>query len=162
MAQQNASYWPSGWDRERFLNSGATGDLAQLSDHQVAAIRQGLLAEVGEPAYQEMLVEIDRRKAASGMQLAPAPEPPFMETMRLHEHRTGAIWDPWGFVVYKSPEITDGAAWAACKQRLALIVDKSLVPYRGYPGLEEALGRMQFQWMEHLAEADASPASVAR
>lgn len=111
--------------------------------------------EVGEPAFHEMLAEMGRRKAASGL-------PPFVETMRLREERTRERWEPWGFVIYKSPEITDAVAWEACKQRFTRLVDESLSQYRGYPGLEEALAHLQFQWVDHEDEADVGAASVAR
>lgn len=163
----NTSYWPAGWDRERLLNSQATGELDGLSGEQAAAIRAGMVAEIGEPAYQEILAEMGRRKFLAdkdeqrkGTQ-APT-EPPFMETMRLYEARGNQPWDPWGFVVYKSPEILDEAAWKACKQRFAQILDETVDEFRGYPGLDQVMERMRIEWVEDLGVADSGCAAVAR
>ncbi|KAK8005966.1 Monooxygenase- FAD-binding [Apiospora marii] len=162
---RNASYWPAGWDLERLMNSQATGGLNNLTGDHAAAIRAGLIADLGEPAFQEIMNEVDRRKqsdAAAVTGAAPS-EPPFMETMRLHEARGQPKWDSWGFVVYRSPEILDDAYWAACKQRFAQILDESIGPCRGYPGLEEVMERMQNDWIENFDEtSDGSCASIAR
>lgn len=183
----NASYWPTGWTLERLLNSQATGELDDLTSEQATAIRAGLIADLGEPAFQDIIAEIGRRKqtaaaaaaaAGKGSELnginngagslpstkKAAPfEPPFMETMRLYEARGQPRWDPWGFVVYKSPEIRDGAAWTACKQRFAQILEESVAPCRGYPGLDEVMDRMQIEWIEDFGgAADATCASIAR
>ncbi|KAK8079442.1 hypothetical protein PG997_007260 [Apiospora hydei] len=162
MAEQRAPYWPEGWDRERLLNASATGELEQISAEEVRKLREGLIADFGEPAFQDLMAEMGRRKEeAASSTPASAPEPPFMETMRLYEERTGRRWDPWGFVVYKSPEINDEGEWAACKQRFARILAESLVPYRGFPGLEECMEKMKIQWIEDAGIDDASVASIA-
>lgn len=154
MYQQSATYWPEGWDRERLLNSGVTGELEHIPSEQVTTIRAGLIAEFGEDDFQELMAEMGRRKAAAAETATRPPasitEPPFMETMRLYEERTGRRWDTWGFVVYKSPEIGDEGDWAACKQRFARILDESVVPYRGFPGLDECMERMKIMWIEDL------------
>lgn len=180
---RNATYWPAGWDLDRLMNSHATGELDDLTGEQVAAVRAGLIADLGEPAFQDIMAEIERRKQAAAAVASeqericstndaesvpaakkPAPsEPPFMETMRLHEARGQPKWDPWGFVVYKSPEIRDDAEWASCKQRFAQILDESIAPCSGYPGLKKVMGRMKIDWIEDLDEAaDGSCASIAR
>ncbi|KAK8135072.1 hypothetical protein PG984_007084 [Apiospora sp. TS-2023a] len=173
METGNASYWPPGWDLERLKNSQATGELDDLTGEQAAALRAGLIADLGEPALTDIVAEIGRRKQNAAAAAAArsqesngdsAPlETPFMETMRLCEARGPTRWDPCGFVVYKSPEIRDDAAWTACKQRFAQMLDESVAPYRGYSELNELVERMQIEWIEDLGEdADPSCASIAR
>ncbi|KAK8050926.1 hypothetical protein PG993_002311 [Apiospora rasikravindrae] len=162
MAEQRAAYWPEGWDRERLLNSSATGELEYLLSEEVRTIREGLIADFGEPAFQDLMAEMGRRKAAAAAAepaastAVSAPEPPFMETMRLHEERTGRQWDPWGFIIGNDSD------WGACKQQFARILDESLVAYRGFPGLEECMEKMKIQWIEDIGIEDASVASIAR
>ncbi|KAK7978664.1 hypothetical protein PG988_006154 [Apiospora saccharicola] len=84
-----------------------------------------------------------------------------MVTMRLCEARGPTKWDPWGFVVYKSPEIRDDAAWNRLQ---AATLDESVAPYRGYPGMNELVERMQTEWIEEGLGDDADPrcAFIAR
>ncbi|KAI8960732.1 hypothetical protein F5Y11DRAFT_328949 [Daldinia sp. FL1419] len=84
-----------------------------------------------------------------------------MQVIRLCEER-GARWDRWGFVVYKSPEITDGTRWTSCKQRFLRIIEESVDPYRGYPGLEDCVRKMEFQWVEDATEGDGSVEALSR
>lgn len=76
--------------------------------------------------------------------------------MRLHERRCGANghWDPWGFVIFKSPEISDAGRWKACRERFDRIIEECLNYYRAYPGIDEWLSNMQFRWIEDIANVD--------
>lgn len=87
-----------------------------------------------------------------------------MQAMRLMEERRGpeSRWDPWGFVVFKSPEIRDEAEWAACRERFDLILKESTDFYKGFEGLEECLSRMKFRWVEDVPEGDAGFDGIAR
>lgn len=86
-----------------------------------------------------------------------------MELMRLQEARRGpnARWDPWGFVIYKSPEIQDLAQWRACRERFDTILRDYTDFYAEYPGLDECLSRMKFRWVEDAGDAGGSIKSIA-
>jgi len=58
MVEQRAPYWPEGWNRERLLNSSATGELEHISHEEVRAIRKDLIADIGEPAFQDLMAEM--------------------------------------------------------------------------------------------------------
>lgn len=87
-----------------------------------------------------------------------------MEAMRLREKRVSREppWDPWGFVIFKSPEIRDLNRWAECKKWFEQIVNDSVWWYRGYPGLDVYLSRMHFQWVEDVPEAEGSLQSISQ
>lgn len=87
-----------------------------------------------------------------------------MELMRLREQRVGpsAHWDPWGFVVYKSPEIQNQAQWQACRKRFDEILQDYTDQYREYPGVDECLSRMKFRWIEDRRDAEASMKSIVQ
>ncbi|KAI1182925.1 hypothetical protein F5B17DRAFT_418234 [Nemania serpens] len=158
------AYYPQGWDHERLLNVGVSNDLDSLTQDQWAVFREGLRADKGEQGVEEFFDEMwKREKLAKGIK-DPASEPPFMELMRLREQRVGpsARWDPWGFVVFKSPEIQDQARWQACRERFDKILQDYTDQYREYPGVDECLSRMKFRWIEDIGDADASMASIAQ
>lgn len=94
----------------------------------------------------------------------PVFEPPFMELMRIREQFGGssAQWDPWGFVVFKSPEIQDQGQWQACRERFDKILHECTNYYSGYPGLDECLSRLRFQWIEDAGDAEGSIKSIAK
>lgn len=81
-----------------------------------------------------------------------------MEIMRLREERVSREppWNPWGFVIFKSPEIRDSDQWTECKKSFEQIVHDSIRQCRGCPGLDVYLSRMHFQWVEDVPEAEAS------
>ncbi|GAP83240.1 putative ABC integral membrane type 1 [Rosellinia necatrix] len=163
MASDTPAYYPEGWDRERLLNVGVTNDVDHLTEDQWAAFREGLRADKGEQGFEEFFDEMwKREKIAKGIKDV-VSEPPFMEIMRLREQRVGlgARWDPWGFVVYKSPEIQDPAQWQACRERFDVILDDYTSRYREYPGAEECLSRMKFRWVEDAGDAEGSVKSIA-
>lgn len=86
-----------------------------------------------------------------------------MELMRLREERVGssARWDPWGFVVYKSPAIRDLEQWRACRERFDAILRDYTDQYADFPGLDECLSRMKFRWFEDAGDAEGSIKSIA-
>jgi hypothetical protein len=87
-----------------------------------------------------------------------------MELMRLREQRVGpsAQWDPWGFVVYKSPKVQDQTRWQACRERVDEILQDYIDFYREYPGIDECLSRMRFRWIEDAGDVDGSIKSIAQ
>ncbi|CAJ2502950.1 Uu.00g103440.m01.CDS01 [Anthostomella pinea] len=166
MSQQTPAYYPEGWDRERMLNAGVNDEIGTLTDDQLSVFREGLRADIGDQGFDQFFAEMsNRRNVAKGT--APNPvdvgEPAFMETMRLREERFGGAHrlEQWGFVVFKSPRIRDEAQWDACRQRFEEIVRESTDFYRGYPGLDECLSRLKFQWVEDAGDADGSVASIS-
>lgn len=163
MSSETPSYYPEGWDRERLLNVGITNDIHTLTEDQLAVFREGLRADKGEQGFEEFFDEMwKREKVAKGIK-DPVSEPPFMELMRLQEARRGpnARWDPWGFVIYKSPEIQDLAQWRACRERFDTILRDYTDFYAEYPGLDECLSRMKFRWVEDAGDAGGSIKSIA-
>ncbi|KAI0973914.1 hypothetical protein F4678DRAFT_486512 [Xylaria arbuscula] len=164
MSSDSPSYYPEGWDRERLLNVGVTNDASSLTDDQWTIFRQGLKADKGEQGFEEFFDEMWRReKVAKGIK-DPVSEPPFMELMRIREQRVGssAQWNPWGFVVFKSPQIQDDTKWQACRERFDKILQDSIELYQEYPGIDECLSRMKFLWIEDAGDADGSIKSIAR
>ncbi|RWA07225.1 hypothetical protein EKO27_g7883 [Xylaria grammica] len=158
------TYYPEGWDRERLLNIAVTNDINSVTEDQWAAFREGLRADEGERGFEEFFDEMWRReKIAKGIK-DPVSEPPFTELMRLREERIGssARWDPWGFVVFKSPEIRDQAKWRACRERFDTILQDYTDQYREWPGADECLSRMKFRWIEDAGDADGSIKSIAK
>jgi hypothetical protein len=89
-----------------------------------------------------------------------------MEYMRSRDRILGHLsswWNPWGYIIYKSPLIKDQTRWKACRERFDLIVKEGLDFYKGYPGLEECVERLQFRWIEdEVGDKDWSVASIAR
>ncbi|KAI1170994.1 hypothetical protein F4777DRAFT_85979 [Nemania sp. FL0916] len=163
MSSGTPSYYPEGWDRERLLNVGATDELDGLTEDQWAKFREGLRSDKGEQGFEEFFDEMwKREKIAKGIQ-DPVFEPPFMEFMRLREQRVGpsARWNPWGFVVFKSPEIQNPSQWLACRERFGKIIQDYVDQYRNWPGIEECLSRMEFRWIEDAGDADGSIRSIA-
>ncbi|KAI1421179.1 hypothetical protein F5Y12DRAFT_790241 [Xylaria sp. FL1777] len=156
-------YYPTGWDRERLLNVGVANEVGSLTDNQWAVFRQGLRADKGEQGFEEFFDEMRRReKIAKGIK-DPVSEPPFMELMRIREQRVGssAQWDPWGFVVFKSPEIRDNVKWQVCRDRFDKILQDYTDQYRDYPGIDECLSRMKFRWIEDAGDVEGSIKSIA-
>ncbi|KAI0407550.1 hypothetical protein F4802DRAFT_515216 [Xylaria palmicola] len=163
MSSDVPSYYPEGWDRERLLNIGATDEPNGPTEDQWAVFREGLRADKGERGFEEFFDEMwEREKMAKGINDL-VSEPPFMALMRLREQRVGpsARWDPWGFVVFKSPEIQSQARWQACRERFDRILHESTSAYQGYPGLGECLSRMRFRWLEDAGDAEGSIKSIA-
>jgi len=139
------------------LNSAATGEPDTLTETQMTNFRQGLLSHLGQQGFDEFFDELYRRElAANGDESPPQPalEPPFMEMMRLHRNghpSSCSCWKgPWGFIVYKSRDIDVASErWLACKERFCELVTQSVeAPYRGYPGVDECMGRLSFTWIE--------------
>ncbi|KAH6614445.1 hypothetical protein B0J18DRAFT_300952 [Chaetomium sp. MPI-SDFR-AT-0129] len=160
---ETPKYYPAGWDRERMLNSAATGEINNLSEAERDTFREGLRQDLGDAGFEQFFEEMwKREKAAKGIHPTPT-EPSFMETMRLREERIGpaARWDPWGFVVFKSPEIQDHEEWEKCKDMVEKIVRDSTEIYRGYEGLDECLERMKLRWVEDV-EVGAGVEDIAR
>ncbi|KAI0120684.1 hypothetical protein BJ170DRAFT_600415 [Xylariales sp. AK1849] len=169
MPEPTPAYYPMGWDRERMLNVGATGDaghLAELSDEQMTAFREGLRADLGNQGYDQFFEEMFKREmiAKGKTSITNVREPPFMQVIRLHEERCGADsrWDPWGFVIFKSPEIRDKDQWKACRQQFDQILHEALEIYRGYPRFDECLSRMSFKWVEDVGDADGGFDAIAQ
>ncbi|KAI0474329.1 hypothetical protein F4859DRAFT_86548 [Xylaria cf. heliscus] len=164
MSSDTPAYYPEGWDRERMLNIGVTDDFEGLTEEQLATFREGLRADKGEQGFEEFFDEMrERGKIAKGIK-DPVSEPPFMQVMRLREQRVGssAQWDPWGFVVFKSPEIQDQVQWQACRERFDKILHDYANHYRDYPGVDECLSRMKFQWIEDAGDPEGSIKSIAQ
>ncbi|KAI1633354.1 hypothetical protein F4809DRAFT_644547 [Biscogniauxia mediterranea] len=159
------AYYPEGWDRERLLNSAATGEIATLSEEQRVRFREGLKADLGPQGFNEFFDEMFKREIDSKGNSAAAPvaEPPFMEVMRLHDERRGSAhpWAQWGFVVFTSPEVRDAALWKACHQRFEAMLHDQINSYHGYEGLKDCIARMRFEWIEGGYEADSSIAAVS-
>ncbi|KAI8624964.1 hypothetical protein F5Y19DRAFT_278779 [Xylariaceae sp. FL1651] len=164
MSSETPAYYPVGWDRERLLNADATNGHDSLNEEQWAVFLEGLKADKGEQGLEEFFDEMWKRtKIAKGIK-DPVFEPPFMELMRIREARVGpsAQWDPWGFVVFKSPEIRDEAQWQACRERFDTILQDYLNFYYEYPGIDECLSRMKFRWIEDAGDAEGSIKSIAQ
>ncbi|KAI3322380.1 hypothetical protein HD806DRAFT_523245 [Xylariaceae sp. AK1471] len=162
MSYDTPSYYPEGWDLERLLNVAVTDDYS-LTEDQWAVFREGLRADKGEQGFEEFFDEMRKReKIAKGIKEI-ISEPPFMELMRLREQRIGprAQWDPWGFVVYKSPKIQDQTQWQACREKFDKILQDYIDFYREYPGVDECLSRMKFRWVEDAGDAEGSIKSIA-
>ncbi|KAI1306147.1 hypothetical protein F5Y03DRAFT_354837 [Xylaria venustula] len=164
MSSHIPPYYPEGWDRERLLNISATNNVGSLTEDQWATFRQGLRADKGEQGVEAFFDEMRRReKVAKGIK-DPVFEPPFMELMHIREQRVGssAQWDPWGFVVFKSPQIQDDTKWQACRERFDKILQDSIETYKEYPGIDECLSRMKFHWIEDAGDVDGSIKSTAK
>ncbi|KAJ2971817.1 hypothetical protein NUW58_g9311 [Xylaria curta] len=164
MTSDLPSYYPEGWDRERLLNVGTANETDTLTEAQWDVFREGLKADKGEQGFEEFFDEMWRReKIAKGIK-DPVSEPPFMQLMRLREQRVGPStqWDPWGFVVYKSPEIQNQTQWQACRERFDKILQDYTDQYREYPGIDECLSRMKFRWIEDAGDARGSIKSIAK
>ncbi|KAI8950048.1 hypothetical protein F4801DRAFT_579827 [Xylaria longipes] len=101
MSSDTPAYYPKGWDRERQLNVGVTNELDGLTEDQWATFRDFHLIHVFHGHKRAVF------------------ESPSIGLVRLREQRVGstAQWNPWGFVVFKSPEIHDQAWWQACRER---------------------------------------------
>ncbi|KAI1751353.1 hypothetical protein F4782DRAFT_531629 [Xylaria castorea] len=157
------AYYPKGWDRERLLNVGVNNEFDSLTENQWAAFREGLRADKGEQGFEEFFDEMRKRKQIAEGIKPLIYEPPFMELMRLREQRVGssAQWNPWGFVVFKSPEIHDQARWQACRERFDKILHDYTNEYRDYPGADECISRMRFRWIEDAGDAQGSVKSIA-
>ncbi|KAI0427665.1 hypothetical protein F5Y09DRAFT_333189 [Xylaria sp. FL1042] len=158
MSSNNPNYYPKGWDRERLLNVGATNDVHSLTNDQWSVFREGLKTDKGEQGFEEFFDEMWRRnKMAKGIKNL-VSEPPFIELMRVRQGPVGpaAQWDPWGFVVFKSPEIQDHTKWQACRQRFDKIFQGYIDRYREYPGIDECLSRMEERSIKSIAEARAA------
>ncbi|KAI1331698.1 hypothetical protein F5Y16DRAFT_359007 [Xylariaceae sp. FL0255] len=160
------SYCPAGWDLERLLNVGVTGDAASVTPKQWEVFREGFKADKGEQAFEGFSDEMWRReKKAKGIE-TPIGEPQFMELMRIREQRVGpsAQWDPWGFIIFKSPQIQNDREWQACKERFAAIIEDVIQRdrCREFPGAEECLSRMQFRWVEDAGDQEGGFRSIAR
>ncbi|KAI1283868.1 hypothetical protein F5Y07DRAFT_393806 [Xylaria sp. FL0933] len=163
MSSNIPSYYPKGWDRDRLLNVAATSDVGSLTQDQWSVFREGLRADKGEKGFEGFFDEMWRReKIAKGIQ-DPVFEPPFMELMRIRQQRIGptALWNPWGFVVFKSPEIRDQTKWQACRQRFDKILQEYVDEYRQFPGIDECLSRMEFRWVEDAGDSEGSIKSIA-
>ncbi|KAI0189959.1 hypothetical protein EV127DRAFT_470263 [Xylaria flabelliformis] len=164
MPSDTTSYYPEGWDHERMLNIGVNNEFDKLTEDQMAVFREGLRADKGEQGFEEFFDEMRKRdNIAKGIKPL-IGEPPFMELMRLREQRVGssAQWDPWGFVVFKSPEIRDQARWQACRERFDKILHDYTDFYREIPGIDECLSRMKFRWIEDAGDAEGSIMSIAK
>ncbi|KAI1336508.1 hypothetical protein F5Y15DRAFT_201012 [Xylariaceae sp. FL0016] len=161
---ETPAYYPEGWDRERMLNAAATEEILSLTEEQRETFREGLRSDVGERGFEELFDEMFRRERKAKGTEPPPSEPSFMQTMRLREERCGSgdQWAQWGFVIFKSPRITDRTEWEQCRQRFDQIISESVDFYRGFPGLDETLSRMKFQWIEDVGDVDGSIASIAR
>ncbi|KAI0596186.1 hypothetical protein F4775DRAFT_325131 [Biscogniauxia sp. FL1348] len=160
------AYYPEGWDRERLLNSTATGEIATLSEEQRLRFREGLKEDLGPQGFNEFFDEMFKREIDSkgnAPPTAPVAEPPFMEAIRLHEERSGSAhrWTQWGFVVFASPEVRDAALWKACHQKFDAMLHDQINSYSGYEGLKDCAARMRFEWIEGGYEADSSIAAVS-
>ncbi|KAK3313083.1 hypothetical protein B0H66DRAFT_569511 [Apodospora peruviana] len=166
----STSYYPPGWDRERMLNAAKTGQFDSLTEEQRDTWREGFKAEFGAARFRQFVQEMFKHEQeGKGIPKAPPSEPGFMETMRLHERRcsTCRCWkQEWGFVVYKSPEIRgDDPRWKAGKARFIQIVEESVIDSQGFPGLEEVMRRLRFEWVEDFdfgADGEEGVASVAK
>ncbi|KAH8167471.1 hypothetical protein CIB48_g772 [Xylaria polymorpha] len=162
MSSDTPAYYPEGWDWEHLLNASASDE--GPTEDQWAVFREGLKADKGEQGFEEFFDEMWRReKIVKGIK-DPVFEPPFMELMRIREQFGGssAQWDPWGFVVFKSPEIQDQGQWQACRERFDKILHECTNYYSGYPGLDECLSRLRFQWIEDAGDAEGSIKSIAK
>ncbi|KAI5921000.1 hypothetical protein F4810DRAFT_389758 [Camillea tinctor] len=159
------AYYPEGWDRERLLNSAATGEIATLSEEQRVRFREGLKEDLGPQGFNEFFDEMFKREidTKGATPTAPVTEPPFMQVMRLQEERHGSDhrWAQWGFVVFTSPDVRDAALWKACHQRFDAILHDQVESYRGYKGLEDCVARMRFEWIEGGYDVDSSIAAVS-
>ncbi|KAI0148839.1 hypothetical protein GGR57DRAFT_474439 [Xylariaceae sp. FL1272] len=164
MSLETPSYYPAGWDHERLLNIGVTNEAGKVTPEQWETFREGFKADIGEQGLEEFFDEMFKReKTAKGIKM-PVGEPPFMETMRLREQRIGpsAQWDPWGFVVFKSPKIQDEERWQAGRQRFDEILKHYTDYYAECPGIDECLSRMKFKWVEDAGDAEGTIASIAK
>ncbi|KAI0018653.1 hypothetical protein F4780DRAFT_507972 [Xylariomycetidae sp. FL0641] len=167
MASPAPSYYPEGWDRERMLNSAATGEIRSLTEEQLEVFRTGLKADLGPQGFDDFTAEIYKRELKSKGQ-----EPPKWESELPRQ--IPKDWNPWGLVVYKSPEIRDAGRWQACRRRFDQIILDSISGYRAQHDpsdqavgaavdpLEECLSRMKFQWIEDVGDADGSIASIGQ
>ncbi|KAI1270405.1 hypothetical protein F5Y18DRAFT_421898 [Xylariaceae sp. FL1019] len=164
MSSETPDYYPTGWDHERLLNIGVTNEFAKVTPEQWEVFREGLRADKGEQGFEEFFDEMRKRgNIAKGIKPL-VGEPPFMEIMRLREERLGpsARWNPWGFVVFKSRKIQDDARWQAGRERFYEISKHYTDFYAEYPGIDECLSRMRFQWVEGAGDAEGTIASIAK
>ncbi|KAI0391915.1 hypothetical protein F5Y17DRAFT_386513 [Xylariaceae sp. FL0594] len=91
MAEQSTTtYWPEGWDRERLLNSGVTGELEDLATEQVLVIRAGLIADFGEDAFDDLMAELRRRKEADANMNTASSSPPELFSWRRWDTESSA------------------------------------------------------------------------
>ncbi|KZP28371.1 hypothetical protein FIBSPDRAFT_817236 [Athelia psychrophila] len=153
-------YYPPAWDRQRFLNADRA-DLATLAENQIATMREGLRAELGEQAFEEYFEEMWRRtKLREGI---PEPEvgpPNFMMAMSRHAHgKKDDEWPEWGFVGFRAT-YGDEDAWGAFLKRFGEVLDETFDFYASVKGMAEVRAKFRVRWIEDPALDGAAPQEI--
>ncbi|KAI1420324.1 hypothetical protein F5Y12DRAFT_788345 [Xylaria sp. FL1777] len=126
----SSTYWPAGWNFDRFSKASSLELLQELPEGEYAKLQAGIQEALDEPARKrlsEYLVQLARKKIVDE-QAAGTPAAPQAQTnpvapdwlrqwTRRHRDRT------WGFVAVKTASYDDGERWNEFKARIRNIME---------------------------------------
>ncbi|KAK2616355.1 hypothetical protein QQS21_000789 [Conoideocrella luteorostrata] len=151
------SYYPPGWDRERW-KTATEQDFAKLTDDDFEKFHTGIRAHLGEDGAEAFFDEIHQYQ----LQLKayqPQPEsnvnPNFVLSLNQLRDDDGGFRE-WGFVVYRTAGYDDDETLKHVKSTIEAKINKQ------FDQAQRARDKFSLMWMEGGELAGKTPEEIGR